>query len=227
MNRPIIIGVGGSHSSSGKTTIASAILNRLRGWGAVKYTRTTLYASIIDDIDVLSVEGKDTRRFIDAGASLVLWVQSPPSSLCEVMPVVLSRLSNLEGIIVEGNSAIEFLKPDIIIFIRESDDLMVKESGKRVLKEANVVYYRDRNEVKTKDGKIIKGGIEEVASIVCDMVDMRKKAEKLLTENVNNGKISCSRARKIAEELNIPYKKIGEIADEIGVKITNCELGCF
>jgi len=50
---PIIIGIGGSHSGVGKTAIASSILNALEGWGAVKYTKTHLYSSIIDDFEIL------------------------------------------------------------------------------------------------------------------------------------------------------------------------------
>jgi uridine kinase len=34
--RPVIIGIGGAHSGAGKTTIASLILKRLKGWGAIK-----------------------------------------------------------------------------------------------------------------------------------------------------------------------------------------------
>jgi len=41
------------------------------------------------------------------------------------------------------------------------------------------------------------------------------------------GKISCPVARKIAEELSVPYKEVGRKADELSIKITGCELGCF
>ncbi|MCL5291959.1 MAG: hypothetical protein M1548_05440 [Actinobacteria bacterium] len=40
-------------------------------------------------------------------------------------------------------------------------------------------------------------------------------------------RISCSVARRIAEELKVPMKKAGEAADELGIKIYACELGCF
>ncbi|MFN3396199.1 MAG: hypothetical protein ACK4Z9_05315 [Thermodesulfovibrionales bacterium] len=235
MKRPIIIGIGGSHSKSGKTTLAVALLNRLKGWGAVKYTKTAIYSSIIDDRDILSVKGKDTRRFLDSGASAVLWVQSPASGLNEVMPLAMDKLSHLEGIIVEGNSAIEFLKPDIIIFITGKDSSRIKESGKRILDSADIIYYSDKKEIivqqahtaMARGNRIIHGEIEKVASIVFDMIDLIKRVEKLLVENALNGRILCSVARGIAEDMGVSYEKIGEIADEIGIKITNCELGCF
>lgn len=227
MNRPIIIGIGGSHSKVGKTTLAVALLNKFEGWGAVKYTKTAIYSSIVDDKEVLSVKGKDTRRYLDSEASAVLWVQSPVSGLNEVMPLALDKLSHLEGIIVEGNSAIEFLKPDIIIFITEKDIMRIKESGKRIMDRADIIYYSDKKEIEIRGDRIIHGEIEKVTSIVSDMIELRKKAEKLLIEKSLNGRISCSVARRIAEDTDVSYKKIGEIADEVGIKITNCELGCF
>jgi LAO/AO transport system kinase len=54
-----------------------------------------------------------------------------------------------------------------------------------------------------------------------------EKIKELLINKSNNGKISCFSARKIAEELNVPSKDVGRIANELRIKITNCELGCF
>lgn len=226
MKRPIILGIGGSHSKVGKTTLVTALLNKLKGWGAIKYTKTALYSSIIEDRETLSLKGKDTRHFLDAGATTVLWVQSPASGLSEIMSLAMERLSNLEGIIIEGNSAIEFLKPDIIIFISEKDSSRLKESGKRVQGLADIIYYRDVREILIKGGKNIKGGIEEVISIVCDMVN-KKGIERYLSERAVDKRIPCSVAREIAEKAKVPYKVVGLVADELGIKITNCELGCF
>jgi len=137
---PIIIGIGGGHSGVGKTTLACRILGRLRGWGAIKYTKTSLYASIIDDRDILSEEGKDTKRLLDAGAEKVLWIQSPFSQLEEILPIALEMLSHLEGIVVEGNSALGILNPDIIIFISGPDG-KIKPGADRILNRADVVIF--------------------------------------------------------------------------------------
>ncbi|HNQ63198.1 MAG TPA: hypothetical protein PLX88_01165 [Syntrophorhabdaceae bacterium] len=45
--------------------------------------------------------------------------------------------------------------------------------------------------------------------------------------NVKDGKISCRQALKIAEEENVPSKKIGELINELKIKIMGCQLGCF
>jgi len=41
------------------------------------------------------------------------------------------------------------------------------------------------------------------------------------------GRLPCAAARGIAEELGVSYKVVGDAADELNVKITNCQLGCF
>lgn len=137
---PIIIGIGGAHSGAGKTTIASLILKRLKGWGAIKYTKNSLYCSIIDDLKILSEKGKDTKRLLDSGAEKVLWVQSPFSDLGEVLPMAVEMLSHLKGILIEGNSAIEILKPDIVIFISGAEG-KIKKGAEKILKMADVVIF--------------------------------------------------------------------------------------
>lgn len=42
-----------------------------------------------------------------------------------------------------------------------------------------------------------------------------------------DGKISCTRARRLAGELGVSPKEVGQAADELKIKIHACELGCF
>jgi len=85
--------------------------------GAIKYTKTELYASLVDDKAVLASKDKDTWRFIEAGAEDAIWVKAPPQDLKDLLPMAVDRLFSLDGLVVEGHSAIEFLKPDIVIFM--------------------------------------------------------------------------------------------------------------
>jgi uridine kinase len=137
--RPFIIGIGGAHSKVGKTTIACQILKRLNGWGAIKYTKTSFYSSIIDSPEVLRQPNKDTKRFIDAGATDVLWVQSPPDGLIDVLEIAIDKLSHLKGILLEGNSAIEALRPDIVIFV--SGNGVLKRGSEKILRMADAVIF--------------------------------------------------------------------------------------
>jgi len=229
--RPAIIGICGAHSASGKTTYAALLLRNLRGWGAIKYTRTALYSSIVDDSEILSEKGKDTRIFLDAGAERVLWVQSPPSELGEVLPLAVERLSDLKGIIVEGNSAVEFLRPDIIVFIFGSDPGEIKESARGLLEEADVIVTESeaspvarekvRSFCKSPEGKDL------FIRYVREMIERKEQIKSSLARNAVDGKISCPCARKIARDLAVSDKEVGEVANKLGIKITDCELGCF
>jgi hypothetical protein len=42
-----------------------------------------------------------------------------------------------------------------------------------------------------------------------------------------DGKVTCPVLRKFAEEQGVPYKVAGAAADMAGVKVHNCDLGCF
>lgn len=228
--RPIIIGIGGAHSGAGKTTIASLLLKRLKGWGALKYTKTAIYSSITDDIKILSTEDKDTKIFLDSGADRVLWVQSPVSEIDKLLPMAVERLSDLKGIVVEGNSAIEFLKPDIIIFIFGRDPKRIKESAKGILNIADVIVFDEKPSIEISDsvkGLLKSSDKEKLISYITDMIENKEKIRSLIREKAIDGIVPCTVARKIAKELAVPYKEVGEAADEISIKITDCELGCF
>jgi molybdopterin-guanine dinucleotide biosynthesis protein len=262
MKHPLIIGIGGAHSGSGKTTLAVALLKYLtksevrsqksevrhkksvicplssglwKKWGAIKYTRTAFYSSITDDITILGQKDKDTKRLLDAGAEEVLWVQSPAENIEEVMPLAVERLSVLEGIIIEGNSAIEFLKPDIVIFLLGSRTKRIKPSARAVFKHADIIVCDD---LPSADGllknrkpqpQIFSLSSLDIKELIISMevVIQKKEIARHLKANASLNEISCSLARKIAEDLGVTCSDVGKAADEIEIKIRNCELGCF
>jgi hypothetical protein len=41
------------------------------------------------------------------------------------------------------------------------------------------------------------------------------------------GKITCPAAMSLAKELGISRKQLGELLNELRIKITQCQLGCF
>ena len=42
-----------------------------------------------------------------------------------------------------------------------------------------------------------------------------------------DGKITCPVLRKFAEDTGVPYKVAGAAAAQAGVRVHNCDLGCF
>jgi hypothetical protein len=56
---------------------------------------------------------------------------------------------------------------------------------------------------------------------------MKDKIIEEIKKKATNNRLPCLVARKIAEELSVSYREVGEAADELNIKITSCELGCF
>ena len=246
IRRPFTIGIGGSHSSIGKTTLAAALIHYLASGktcrlflppprvGAIKYTRESIYASLIDDIAILGQKGKDTARLSGAGAEQVLWIKSPPDDLGKVLPHALLRMSELDAVIIEGNSAIEFAKPDIVIFITGGPGADTKPSAERVNALADIIITSDAEAghhertciIKELPGDVKVGELEVIIKLM-EETTKKKEIVSLLTQRSADGKITCSAARKIAEELNVSYNEVGSAATDLKIKIRNCELGCF
>ncbi len=56
---------------------------------------------------------------------------------------------------------------------------------------------------------------------------MEKELKKIIRESAVNGKLPCAKAFFLAGKYNVSIGKVGETADEEGIKISNCQLGCF
>ena len=48
-----------------------------------------------------------------------------------------------------------------------------------------------------------------------------------LRESAKDGKIPCAVAFKVAKECNVSTKEIGNLLNQLKIKIANCQLGCF
>ena len=48
-----------------------------------------------------------------------------------------------------------------------------------------------------------------------------------LREAAKEGKITCAMAQKIATENKVPMKRVGELLNQMKIKIAQCQLGCF
>jgi hypothetical protein len=60
--------------------------------------------------------------------------------------------------------------------------------------------------------------------------DLPLKEEEIvakLKEASKEGKIACAVAQKIAGENKVPMKKVGDLLNQMKIKITQCQLGCF
>jgi hypothetical protein len=51
--------------------------------------------------------------------------------------------------------------------------------------------------------------------------------EELVKKSLKDGYLPCPAAFKIAREARVPGISIGEVTDRLGVRITDCQIGCF
>lgn len=55
----------------------------------------------------------------------------------------------------------------------------------------------------------------------------RKRLEETLLQKSKGGRLPCALCFKVAEEFGISNKEMGKILNEMKVKISQCQLGCF
>lgn len=155
--RPKIIAVSGLSSNTGKTTLVCELLRRLPGWEAIKLTRGH-YRSCGKDPEGCCVSdlirdeplirsgreanyeaGKDTGRFWDAGATNVHWVIVGEDQVELGIKQALDRVGTA-GVIVEGNSFLDFVAADFAITCARAGENKLKSSARRTLAKADAIY---------------------------------------------------------------------------------------
>src|SRR5882672_3039489 len=155
--RPTIVAVSGLSSNTGKTTLVCELLKRLTGWEAIKLTRGH-YRSCGKDPSGCCVSdllrdkplirsgregnyeaGKDTGRFWDAGAVNVHWVIVGEDQVEGGIKEALSRVTT-EGVVVEGNSFLDYVGADFAIMCARAGENRMKASARRTLEKADALY---------------------------------------------------------------------------------------
>lgn len=56
-----------------------------------------------------------------------------------------------------------------------------------------------------------------------DQEDVKREVERA----AENGGLSCHEARALAEKLGVDYSVVGQVCNDLKIKIHACELGCF
>ena len=151
-----IIVIGGHSRSVGKTSVAAGLIAALPefGWTAVKITQyghgvcsangAPCDCTTADHSWAISEErdrsgGSDTSRFLAAGAVRVLWVRTEQGRLAEAMPALRKRLEGARHVIIESNSVLKFLRPDLYLTVLDPATADFKNSAREFLDRASAV----------------------------------------------------------------------------------------
>jgi hypothetical protein len=83
--------------------------------------------------------GSDTSRFLVSGARRSLWVRTRQGFLAEAMPDLRRELRAAEDVIIESNSVMKFLRPDLYITVLDPANPDFKNSAREFLDRADAV----------------------------------------------------------------------------------------
>ena len=156
-----LIVVGGHSRSVGKTSVVAGLIAALAEfrWTAIKVTQYghgicsavgELCDCATDDHSwALSEErdrsgASDSSRFLVAGAKRSLWVRTRQGFLAEAMPRLRQELAKADNAIVESNSIIRFVRPDLYITVLDPATADFKLSAQNFLDRADlIVLHQD------------------------------------------------------------------------------------
>ncbi len=157
-----IVVVGGHSRNVGKTSVVAgliAAMPELR-WTAFKITQyghgfCTADGAPCDcqtDEHTIAVSAErldgdpttDSGRYLRAGAERSLWVRTRVGMLATAMPRVRKELAASPNAIVESNSVMQFLKPDLYLSVLDAGTADFKYSARLFLDRADALIAVER-----------------------------------------------------------------------------------
>ena len=88
----------------------------------------------------------DTSRFLAAGAEKVFWVRTEQGRLAEAMPALRRRIEGAANVILESNSILKFLRPDLYLTILDPGNADFKNSAREFLDRADAVIVHQSSD---------------------------------------------------------------------------------
>lgn len=151
-----VIVIGGHSRNVGKTSVVAGLISALREfrWTAMKITQyghgicsangQACDCATADHAWAVSEERNrdgesDTSRFLVAGADHAWWVRTEQGRLAEAMPRVRQILSGARNVIIESNSILRFMKPDLYLTVLDPQTADFKASAQTYLDRADAV----------------------------------------------------------------------------------------
>ncbi len=163
-----LIVIGGHSRSVGKTSVVAGLIAALPefAWTAVKITQyghgicsahgepcdcaTNDHSWAITEERDRSGES-DTSRFLVAGAKRALWVRTEQGRLAEAIPDLRQRIEGAAHVIIESNSVLKFLRPDLYIPVLDPATADFKNSAREFLDRAAAIILHESDGVAWRD----------------------------------------------------------------------------
>jgi hypothetical protein len=159
-----LVVVGGHSRNVGKTSVVAGIIAALPelNWTALKITQfghgicsadgkpcdcdtgDDHFRAISEERD-LSGE-TDSSRYLTAGARKAWWVRTRQGRLAEAVPDIERKIAGAENVIMESNSILKFLKPDLYISVLDPDTADFKVSAIDALDRADALIIHTQTD---------------------------------------------------------------------------------
>ena len=157
-----IVVVGGHSRSVGKTSVVAGLIAALPeyDWTAFKITQyghgicsqngESCHCATDDHSWAISEEknrsgDSDTARFLAAGAAQAWWVRTEQGRLAEALPTIRRKLAESRNAILESNSILKFVKPDLYLTVLDPATVDFKRSAQEFLDRADAVILHKTN----------------------------------------------------------------------------------
>jgi molybdopterin-guanine dinucleotide biosynthesis protein len=173
-----ILVVGGHSRNIGKTSVVAGLIAALpeMGWTAFKITQfghgvcsangepcdceTADHAVAVSE-ERDGASGTDSARYLAAGAVRSFWVRTRQGQLAEAMPRIRKELERAENAVIESNSILRFVRPDIYLSVLDPAVADFKDSARLYLDRADAVLVPEgvlgRPEWKGISLKLVEG----------------------------------------------------------------------
>ncbi len=155
-----VVVVGGHSRNLGKTSVVAGLIAALpdRRWTAVKITQyghgvcsvngESCGCAVDEHTWAITEEQdrsgqSDSSRFLVAGAARSLWVRTKQGRLAEAMPDLRRKLAAAENAILESNSVMKFLHPDVYLTVLDPSTADFKDSAREFLDFAGAVILHE------------------------------------------------------------------------------------
>ena len=151
-----IVVVGGNTRNIGKTSVVAGLIAAMpeKLWMAIKITQfghgvcsangEPCDCETADHTIAISEErsrdtGTDSSRYLAAGAAKSFWVRTRQGQLHEAMPRVRELIAKTENVIIESNSVLRFLQPDVSVSVLDFSTADFKASALRYLDRVDAI----------------------------------------------------------------------------------------
>jgi hypothetical protein len=155
-----IVVVGGHSRNIGKTSVVEGIIRGLpeMQWTAFKITQFGhgMCSANGEPCDCETAEhtlavteernrssGTDSSRYLAAGALRSLWVRTRTGDLAEAMPRIRRELEHTGNAIIESNSILRFIRPDLYLSVLDPAVVDFKDSARLFLDRADAVLVAE------------------------------------------------------------------------------------